>query len=308
MLNITFKYILICFLILPLPLIAQENPYIIVLGTAQDGGYPHMGCTKECCTKAWEDPTMRRNVVSLALVDPGSQQWYLFEATPDIKEQLHLFRQHTSARYDYLPRAIFVSHAHIGHYTGLMQFGREVMNTNGLTVYALPRMKSFLENNGPWDQLVRLENIIPVEIMEDSELALSEEITIRVFTVPHRDEYSETGAYMINTGKKKYLFIPDIDKWDKWNKNIVEMVRSSDLAFLDGTFYSDGELGERNMEEIPHPFIIETMELFENENADVRKRIYFIHFNHSNPVLYRPEVRQLIRKKGFELVEQAKKY
>ena len=308
MFNTVFKYILICFLILPLPLSAQENPYIIVLGTAQDGGYPHMGCTKECCNKAWEDPTMRRNVVSLALVDPVSQQWYLFEATPDIKEQLHLFRQLTSDRYDYLPRAIFVSHAHIGHYTGLMQFGREVMNTKGLTVYALPRMKHFLENNGPWDQLVRLENIIPVEIMEGSELALSEEITIRTFTVPHRDEYSETGAYMINTGNKKYLFIPDIDKWDRWNKSIIKMVRSSDLAFLDGTFYSDGELGGRNMEEIPHPFICETIELFKNEKAEVKKRIHFIHFNHSNPVLYRPEVRQLIRKKGFELAEQAKKY
>lgn len=257
---------------------------------------------------AWENPSMRRNVVSLALVDPVSQQWYLFEATPDIREQLHLFRQLTSGKYNYLPRAVFVSHAHIGHYTGLMQFGREAMNTAAITVYALPRMKHFLETNGPWDQLVRLENIVPVEIQPESELAISEEITVRSFIVPHRDEYSETAAYEIFTAGKKYLFIPDIDKWKEWNRSIIEMVKSCDIAILDGTFYSEGELSGRNMEDIPHPFIVETIELFENEEEEIKNRIHFIHFNHSNPALYDDSVRKGIIRKGFNIAKQAGKY
>ncbi len=251
---------------------------------------------------------MRRNVVSLALVDPVSQQWYLFEATPDIKEQLHMFRQLTEGEYDYLPRAIFVSHAHIGHYTGLMQFGKEVMNTNDITVYALPRMNYFIENNGPWDQLVRLRNIVTVEIADGEEMALSDEISVKAFTVPHRDEYSETAGYKISTGNKNYLLIPDIDKWTKWDKNITEMVKSVDIAFLDGTFYSEGELKGRNMEDIPHPFIKETIDLFDNEDLKTKNKIHFIHFNHSNPVLFRKETRDLIRSKGYELTEQGRKY
>ena len=308
MFKITFKIILLLLLILPEELYAQEDPYIIVLGIAQDGGYPHMGCAKECCEAAWKNPSMQRSVVSLALVDPVSQQWYLLEATPDIKEQLQLFRHLTSDTYDYLPRAVFVSHAHIGHYTGLMQFGREVMNTEGLTVYAMPRMKKFLETNGPWDQLVRLNNISPVEVHNESELALSEEITVRSFIVPHRDEYSETAAYEIATANKKYLFIPDIDKWDRWDKSIIELVKSCDIAFLDGTFYSEGELSGRNMEDIPHPFIMETMKVFDNEEYKTRNKIHFIHFNHSNPVLFDESVRQSIIKEGFNIARQAGKY
>ena len=307
MLNIAFKYLFILLLFIEISLSGQD-PYIIVLGIAQDGGYPHMGCTKECCRIAWENPSMRRNVVSLALVDPVSQQWYLFEATPDIKEQLHMFRQLTEGEYDYLPRAIFVSHAHIGHYTGLMQFGKEVMNTNDITVYALPRMNYFIENNGPWDQLVRLRNIVTVEIADGEEMALSDEISVKAFTVPHRDEYSETAGYKISTGNKNYLLIPDIDKWTKWDKNITEMVKSVDIAFLDGTFYSEGELKGRNMEDIPHPFIKETIDLFDNEDLKTKNKIHFIHFNHSNPVLFRKETRDLIRSKGYELTEQGRKY
>ena len=146
-----------------------ESPYIMVLGTAQDGGYPHLGCEKECCAMAWNYPELKRFVVSLALVDPASGKWYLFEATPDMSDQVHYFRELTYGRYNYLPDAIFVSHAHIGHYTGLMELGREAMNSKNVSVYALPRMSAFLNNNGPWDQLVRLNNIDIIEINPERE-------------------------------------------------------------------------------------------------------------------------------------------
>jgi pyrroloquinoline quinone biosynthesis protein B len=302
------RYLLLLFILLPFDLVAQQQEHIIVLGVAQDGGYPHMGCTKECCNKAWEYPSMRRNVVSLALVDPVSRQWYLFEASPDIREQLQLFRQLTSGEYNYLPGAVFVSHAHIGHYTGLMQFGREVMNTDGLTVYAMPRMKNFLEHNGPWDQLVELENIVPAGINDGSEISLSGNISVKTFTVPHRNEYSETAAYKINTPGKSYLFIPDIDRWDGMNNDIISLVKSSDISFLDGTFFSGDELPGRNMDEIPHPCIVKTMELFSNESNKTKNKIHFIHFNHSNPVLYNKEIRQEILNKGFNIAEQGHNY
>ena len=68
----------------------SQDPYIVVLGTSQDGGYPHLGCEKECCDAAWSNPELSRNVVSLALADPETLKWYLFEATPDIKKQIKL--------------------------------------------------------------------------------------------------------------------------------------------------------------------------------------------------------------------------
>ena len=172
---------------------------------------------------AWKNPKMQRAVVSLALVNPNTKQWYLFDATPDVKMQLQAFSVQTKNEYPYLPAGIFITHAHIGHYTGLMEFGREVMNTKKLNVYVLPKLKLFLENNGPWSQLVKLENISITAIEKDKFFEMGE-IKIKAFTVPHRDEYSETAGFEINTKIKKYLFIPDIDKWSKWNVDIVVFI------------------------------------------------------------------------------------
>ena len=285
-----------------------ESPYIMVLGTVQDGGYPHPGCEKECCSRAWNNPEFIRYVVSLALVDPGSDRWYLFEATPDMNDQVHYFRELTHGRYNYLPDAIFVSHAHIGHYTGLMELGREAMNSKGVPVYALPGMSDFLNNNGPWDQLVRLKNIDLIEISAGSAVALAEDIKVVAFEVPHRDEYSETAGYRITAGKNDYLFIPDINKWNVWSKDIISEVRSVDYAFIDGTFYSGNELPGRSMKEIPHPFIKETILLFRNESNKTKRKINFIHLNHSNPALSDQSIIKAINDSGFNLAEQGKKY
>lgn len=261
------------------------SSYFIVLGVAQDAGYPQMGCTKQCCTQAWNKPAMRRNVVSLALVDPTQKKWWLFEATPDIKQQLQNFKNQTKNQYPYLPEGIFLTHAHIGHYTGLMEFGREVMNTAGLKVYVLPKMKAFLTQNGPWSQLVKLKNIDLIDLKADQPVTLGEN-KVTAFTVPHRDEYSETAGFNIVTAHKKYLFIPDINKWSKWDKNIINEVKQVDVALLDATFYTNTEMGNRPIAEVPHPLVSETIDLFKNESVGVKKKIYFIHFNHTNPLLW----------------------
>lgn len=166
MLITIMRYLLLLFMLLPLELNAREQPYIIVLGVAQDGGYPHMGCTKDCCQ----------------------------------------------------------------------------------------------------------------------------------------------AAHKINTPGSSYFFIPDIDSWDHMNKDIISLVESTDIAFLDGTFYSGDELPGRNMDEIPHPCIVETMDLFSRERKETKDKIHFIHFNHSNPVLYNKEIREEILNRGFNIAEQGHNY
>ena len=286
----------------------QDQPYILTLGIAQDGGYPHLGCTKQCCNQAWLNDSMKRGVVCLALVDPSSKKWWLFEATPDIKEQLHYFQSLTHGQYPFLPEGIFVTHAHIGHYTGLMELGREVMSTRNVPVFALPKMKAFLETNGPWSQLVTLGNIVLPVVKADSPVFITPDISVTAFTVPHRDEYSETAGFRIETRKMKYLFIPDINKWDKWDRNIVEEVKKVDIAFIDATFYEPGELPGRNMATVPHPFVTETMHLFEQEPAEVKAKVCFIHFNHTNPLMWDIAKRHEVEKKGFKVAAQGIKY
>lgn len=291
-------------LLLTLSVQAQD---VYVLGIAQDGGYPHAGCTKKCCTAAWEHTELKKYVSSLALVDTAGKKWWLFEATPDIKEQLHYFQMLTKGRYPLLPEGIFLTHAHIGHYTGLMQLGREVMNTKNIPVYALPKMKKYLETNGPWSQLVTLKNIRIVPMTADSMVRLTDKLTITPMQVPHRDEYSETAGFKIVTSNKAYLFIPDIDKWSKWQHNIIDEVKVVDIALLDGTFFDNTELPGRNMSEVPHPFVRETMQLFQNENKATKAKVCFIHFNHTNPLLLDPKKQHEVIKAGYTFARQGQK-
>jgi len=293
--------IVLCFLISLLSANAQ-TPYIQILGVAQDGGYPHIGCEKSCCAAAWQKSELRQWVVSFALVDPVSLKWWLFEATPDIKEQLHYFNSVTESRYNFLPNGIFITHAHMGHYAGLMQLGREALGSKAVPVYALDKMSRFLESHGPWSQLVSLKNISIHRLMPDQPLILTPSIQVTAFTVPHRDEFSETAGFKIDTGNRKYLFIPDIDKWEKWSKRIVDEVALVDVALVDATFYTATELPNRSIAEVPHPLVIETIKQFEDRN-DLKKRIHFIHFNHTNPLLWSDVEKRSLREKGFNVAE-----
>lgn len=285
-----------------------QDPYVIVLGVAQDGGYPHLGCKKECCAKAWTNDSVRKNVVALALVNPATKNWWLFEATPDINKQLHLFSKLTNGLYNYFPDGIFITHAHIGHYAGLMQLGREVSNTSQIPVTVLPKMKKYLEQNGPWSQLVALKNISLFQLDTGKTLMLTPSLNITSFTVPHRDEFSETAGFKIMAGSKSYLFIPDIDKWQKWDRSIVEEVKKADHAFVDATFYEIDELKGRNIGEVPHPLVSETIDLFAKEKPEVKNKIIFIHFNHTNKLMHDKSVKEKVMQHGFRVAEEGAKY
>jgi pyrroloquinoline quinone biosynthesis protein B len=166
----------------------------------------------------------------------------------------------------------------------------------------MPGMKSFLEQNGPWNQLVSNGNISIQELVDQKEMQLTSSIRITPKVVPHRDEYSETVGFSIAGPNKSALFIPDIDKWEKWDRNIIEEIAKVDYAFIDGTFYDGEEINHRDISEIPHPFIIESMALFQDLPEKEKDKIYFIHFNHTNPVL-KPESIQSrqVEQNGFHI-------
>jgi pyrroloquinoline quinone biosynthesis protein B len=263
----------------------ESFPYIIVLGTIQDAGSPHMGCEKSCCINLFKNPDPNRKVVSLGLVDPLEKKYWLIEASPDFITQCRDLKTISKFEHAKSPDGIFLTHAHIGHYTGLMYLGKESYNSRAVPVFAMTRMKGFLIKNGPWSQLFKINNIKINNINHQEEIKLSNNLSITPFLVPHRDEFSETVGFKIIGPKKSVLFIPDIDKWGKWNKNLKQEINKVDLALLDGTFYDSKEVNNRNISEIPHPFIIETMDLFKEENNFEKSKINFIHLNHTNPLL-----------------------
>ena len=264
-------------------LAAQNEPFIYVLGIAQDAGYPQAGCFLQHCLPGWENPELRHGATSLALVDPVTETKYLFEATPNLPEQLYDLET-IAPDSDYSLEGVFLTHAHMGHYTGLMYFGFESMSTKNLPVYAMPRMSAYLLNNGPWSQLVTMNNISLKEI-EDQQPVNFERFSVTPILVPHRDEFSETVGYRIQGPTRMALFIPDIDKWEIWNRSITEEIHLVDYALLDATFFDGNELPSREMADIPHPLVLESMELFSELSTADKAKVWFIHLNHTNPLL-----------------------
>lgn len=262
----------------------NDGVKLIVLGTVQDAGSPHIACKKECCAEHIQNNTKAGLVSCLGLVDLENGEDYIFDASPDFTMQLENLKAKSNSTSKN-PSGIFLTHAHIGHYTGLMYLGREALGAKNAKVYAMPKMKSYLENNGPWEQLVKLNNISLQSLSNKTLLKLNERLNVTPIRVPHRDEYSETVGFHIQGPNKSALFIPDIDKWSKWDEDIVEWVSKVDYAFLDGSFYSAEELPHRDISEIPHPLITESMELFRSSDSELKSKVYFIHMNHSNRML-----------------------
>ena len=283
---------------------ADDITYIQVLGIAQDAGYPQANCYQPHCNRAWEDKSLRRTASSIAVVDDMTKTKYLFDATPDMRDQL--YRLHRNAPDSlYSLDGVFLTHAHVGHYTGLIHFGHEASATRNLAVYAMPRMRKFLSSNGPWDQLVRYKNIRLASLENGTAVTLSDGLTVTPFLVPHRDEYSETVGYRIDGPNRSAVFIPDIDKWDRWDTNIRSVIRSVDYALLDAAFYADGELPARDMRKIPHPFVAESMTLFEDMTEEEKSRVIFIHMNHTNPLLIEGSPEQAeVEKRGFRFARE----
>jgi pyrroloquinoline quinone biosynthesis protein B len=285
----------------------DHKQYITILGTAQDGGYPHIGCQKVCCANFYNGTKKKKSVVALGLVDLENKQKWMFEATPDMHTQLAELEQN-HLKKEKIIDGVFLTHAHIGHYTGLMYFGREAYGKKNIPVFTMPKMKKYLSNNGPWNQLINLKNIALKNLQHDSTLVLNNKLKVTPFLVPHRDEFSETVGYKIEGTKKSALFIPDIDKWQTWNKSIVDEVKKVDYAFLDATFLNQNEV-KRAISEVPHPFIKETINVFKNESLETKNKVIFIHFNHTNPTLQEnSKERAAIEKLGFRFASEGHNY
>ena len=258
---------------------------LILLGTLQDAGAPQINCNKKCCQGLFEQADSARRVSSLGLLDFNTQKKYLFDATPDISKQLHALKKASPIATSSIVDGIFLTHAHIGHYTGLMYLGKEAVNSTEVSVFTMPKMSSFISSNGPWSQLVTNRNIALQPLVANQAISLSPSLQVTPFLVPHRDEYSETVGYLIEGPHKKALFIPDIDKWNRWELNLATELKKVDYAFLDATFYSAKELGNRDMSQIPHPSVLETIQTLKDFSMEERAKVIFTHFNHTNPLL-----------------------
>ena len=253
------------------------------MGTGQDAGIPQMGCSCKNCEAARWDPSRRRAGASLALVDTAGEKFYLVDASLHMSGQVdRLLHTHVIAGLGAL-QGIFITHAHMGHIIGLSLLGKEAADVKRVTVFAALEVCEFLGFNPIFRRMVQRGNLRLGEILEGEALELFEGATITPFVVPHRKDAILTYGYLITEkgegdGKgRTIIYIPDMDLI---TKEIKALVKDSDIALLDGTFFDMNELPGRDMSEISHPLIEETIRTL----GEMDTRIIFTHINHSNPV------------------------
>lgn len=276
---------------------------LVVLGVSQDGGVPQVNVQAD---PAWEDESLRRRVVSLGIVDHEAGERFIFEATPDFREQMHDLN--AIAGTEGAPDGVFLTHAHIGHYTGLMFLGFESMGASEVPVHTLPLMAEFLSTNGPWDQLVRYGNIDLQVMAAGDSVRLTPHLAVSARDVPHRREYAETAGFRIQGPELSVVFIPDIDSWAEWAEQgtrIEDVVMENNLIYIDATFFDNNELPGRDMSGFPHPRVSETMDLFQEYSVEIRQRIRFIHFNHTNPIRFEDSAETLeVLERGYRIARE----
>lgn len=287
----------------------RADPYALVLGIAQDSGMPQVGCYAERCERA-RRRAKPRYAASLALIDPDRDRYYLVDATPDITRQLDLieepgFRRRAEQRRPF--DGIFLTHAHIGHYTGLAVLGREGLAIAPTPTYCTEQMADFLTTNGPWSLMVS-EGRLDLRPVTPSEWTqIDDQLEARALLVPHRPEYADTVGWIFRGPTQTLLYLPDIDSWERWELDIEDVVASVDVALLDATFFSGDEVPGRSVEDIPHPLVPHSMDRLQ-ASVDAGSRVVFTHLNNTNPALFEDSVEaEEVRRRGFEIATEGQR-
>jgi len=252
----------------------ETPPYAVILGTAQDGGVPHVGCACARCAAAEENPSLRRRVACLGLVTESGTA--LVDAGPDFPVQARALARTAGRPADVPPVAILLTHLHAGHVLGLPLLGREGWASTRTPLWATETCLGFLERNEPFASLFRQGHLVPRPLNLGWDTDLSG-LVVQPVPVPHRSEHGDTVAYRVEGGRSLF-YAPDLDAV---TPDVIAHVRAADVAILDGTFFRKGELNRPDAGSVPHPAIADTMTAV----SGLGTRILFTHLNHTNPAL-----------------------
>jgi pyrroloquinoline quinone biosynthesis protein B len=245
---------------------------ILVLGSGQDGGSPQLGHTSGVGPN--------RTASSVAVISPDGAI-VLLDASPDIRQQTislmtsEVFPTDRSTPFD----AVALTHAHMGHYAGLVHLGNESGDAKGVSLLATGKMHTFLRSNQPWRMLYQRGNVVP-DTFGLGAIRIDERMTIDALAVPHRAEFTDTVAISVRIDDAPwFMYLPDIDAWADW-PGAEAAISEHALCLLDATFSDPDELPGRSIADIKHPLVTDTVERFSHLTGSTQ--IVLGHINHSN--------------------------
>jgi len=282
---------------------------VTILGTAQDGGIPQAGCSCERCKEAHKDLELRKYPVSLGILGADGSK-HIVEVTKNLCEQLMIWTPDENELF--IPETVSITHLHLGHVEGIGQFGKPVMALKEVDIFLSRDNKNIFDGRSDIELMIKENNIKThsKDFYQSFEPKEGCGFSLQFIPIPHRSELGDTAAIIIKGNKKNILFMPDQDSWKETlehysKENIRAFLKMFDIneALIDGTFWSMEELPGRNISEIPHPTIQESLQLLGRKMED-DPRISFLHLNHSNPVNdIGSKQRKLVEENGWKISE-----
>src|SRR5262249_19650490 len=115
---------------------------------------------------------------------------------------------------------------------------------------------------------------------------------------------SDTMAFVLKGPRRTVLFVPDVDAWERTPGLLDELLAGIDVAYVDGTFWDGSELPGRDLTEIRHPLMRDTMQRLAAFARAHPGAVRFVHLNHANPALRDPPVQARIAAAGFAVAAQ----
>ena len=208
-----------------------------------------------------------------------------------------------------------LTHAHLGHVDGLGLFGREAIAARDIELHVSDDMYHLIDRTPQWNLMVQ-QGVFNIRTFTAGDVVFSQgDLSIEAVRVPHRAELSDMHAFILRGPSKSLLFLTDHDTWKETLtvhncSTIRELLNklNVDIAFIDGTFWSEDELAGRNQATVPHPPVLQTLKMLGNKKQG-DPDIIFTHLNHTNPLYNRnSEQYAEVERLGWSVAHQGQRF
>jgi pyrroloquinoline quinone biosynthesis protein B len=276
-----------------------------VLGSAAGGGFPQWNCGCPNCrgVRVGAIRATARTQESVAVSADG-EDWYLVNASPEIRAQIESFPPLHPRRPRHSPiQGIFLTNGDLDHCLGLLS----LRESHPLVVYATePVYRGFSEDNVLFRTLQRFPEQVtwrPLKAGREDEVAGAggrpSGLVVQPIAVPGKPPIHLEGRHAPDPEEGVGLRFREpasgrVLAYFSGVAALTPAVRAAlddaDAVFFDGTFWSSDELialgvGEKRAEQMAHlPVGGPGGSLAALRDLRARHRVY-IHLNNTNPIL-----------------------
>lgn len=287
--------------------------WLRVLGSAAGGGYPQWNCDCPCCSAVRDGSRpCRPRSQSCVAVSADYEQWFLLNASPDVRTQIESFPALRPDASRTTPiGAVLLTDAELDHTLGLLL----LREGRGLDVHATAPAYETLRDG---TALLRtLERYCPVEwrpVTPGTTVSLGSGISYRAFDVPatKQSRFQVSGAHGRVVGYRltdertgsSVVYAPGVEAL---TPAVSAELEDCACLLFDGTCWHDDELvrlglGSKTAHDMGHlPIAGQGGSLDQLSELPIERKVY-IHINNSNPMLLEdgPE-RRAVEERGIQV-------